>query len=777
MNNSPALHPPAAPTAILLEAWFTPVRFGLVLGALIAVAFPDVLLGVKSFYYRDFGLFGYPLAFYHREQFWRGEFPLWNPLSNCGLPFLAQWNTMVLYPGTLIYLLFPLPWSLSIFCLGHQWLAGLGMYYLARHWTGSGWAAMAAGLVYAFNGLTLNSLMWPNNIAALGWMPWVVLSVSRAWQGGLRQAIIASWIGALQMLCGAPEIVVMTWTIVGLLMLGERLPETTNEGFRSKWRSAGRRVACSAGIVLVIAGLAAAQLLPFLDLLGQSQRDTGFGDAAWSMPGTGWANFWLPLFHCFSGPQGVFFQYDQWWTSSYYVGTTTLVLAAGACWWLRSRRIACLALIALLGLLLALGNQGLLFPWLRAVFPGLGYLRYPIKSVVLVAFAVPLMMAFGLRHISSPKVFRSPSSWRWLWCAGALTCGIIAFLMAFAWHFPLKWDEWPATAYNGLQRAAFLLLILAAINGLGRAATVRTRSLLAMAVSIVLWADLLTHVPQQNPTIVPAGLAPDLVQLTPHPGAGQARAMVSPEADSAFRKTQVTNALNHYLGYRLGLICNCNLLDHIAIVGGFYSLYLNEAEAVRLRLYSQTNLTMTGLMDFLGVSQVTKAGSLLEWSFRPSFLPLVTAGQKPEFLDEAPTMRALASAAFQPTNVVFLPKAAQDRIQVREKTNVRLHPETYGNHRLILSVETTSPALIVVAQAYHPNWQARVDDHPTALWRANFAFQAVEVPTGKHRVELKYQDRAFASGTILSAVALGLTLAGWIWLARTGNEKTASFCV
>jgi len=295
-----------------------------------------------------------------------------------------------------------------------------------------------------------------------------------------------------------------------------------------------------------------------------------------------------------------------------------------------------------------------------------------------------------------------------------------------------------------------------------------------VAVGMLIWADLITHVPRQNPTIPPAGLAPDLVKLAPHPGAGQSRAMVSPEADRAFRKTQVTNALNHYLGYRLGLICNCNLLDHIAIVGGFYSLYLNDAEAIRMRLYSQTNLTMTGLMDFLGVSQVTKAGSMLEWSVRPSFLPMVTAGQKPEFLGEAPTMRALASAAFQPTQVVFLPKGIQDRVRARERATVRLHDEQHGNHRLAFSVETPSPALVVVAQAYHPNWRARVDGRPAELWRANYAYQALQVPAGQHRVELQYQDRAFAVGTSVSALALGLTLAGWIWLARTRDGKTST---
>src|SRR5207253_9544865 len=64
------------------DGWLTPGRFALVLLVFIYVAYPDVISGQHAFYFRDFGYFGYPLAHYHRESFWRGEIPLWNPLSN-----------------------------------------------------------------------------------------------------------------------------------------------------------------------------------------------------------------------------------------------------------------------------------------------------------------------------------------------------------------------------------------------------------------------------------------------------------------------------------------------------------------------------------------------------------------------------------------------------------------------------------------------------------------------------------------------------------------------
>src|SRR6266566_9272406 len=75
-------------------AWLSSGRFAAVLGLLMMGAFPKVLLGLGSFVYRDYGVLAYPFIHYAHESFWRGELPLWNPLSNCGAPFLAQWGTM-----------------------------------------------------------------------------------------------------------------------------------------------------------------------------------------------------------------------------------------------------------------------------------------------------------------------------------------------------------------------------------------------------------------------------------------------------------------------------------------------------------------------------------------------------------------------------------------------------------------------------------------------------------------------------------------------------------
>jgi uncharacterized membrane protein YfhO len=75
--------------------------------------------------------------------------------------------------------------------------------------------------------------------------------------------------------------------------------------------------------------------------------------------------------------------------------------------------------------------------------------------------------------------------------------------------------------------------------------------------------------------------------------------------------------------------------------------------------------------------------------------------------------------------------------------------------------------MVVVAQAYYHPWHAYVDGKRAPLWRANHAFQALEVPAGKHQIRLVYEDRSFIYGCIIS---LGCLL-GCGWTARGRMQK------
>ena len=758
--------------------WLTTGRFAVLLASLILAAFPQVVLGLQTFVVRDFGFFAYPLAHYQRECFWRGELPLWNPYNNCGVPFLAQWNTMPLYPPALLYLLLPLSWSLSLFCLLHLWLAGLGMYCLAQRWTGNRLAAALAGLVFAFNGLSLNLLMWPSHIATLSWMPWVVLSVERGWQEGGRRPVLAAFVGAMQMLAGGPETILFTWLILAALW-ATQLVRNGRAASPANFSSPIFPVASPASVVLwrfplvvlLVAGLAAAQLLPFLDLAAHSQREGAYADTRWAMPAWGWANFLVPMVFGHVWSMGVFFQYSQSWTSSYYLGVGTLLLALLAIGSVRDRRVRLLAIAAGVAFVFALGDQTVVCRWLRRLVPQLSLMTYPIKSVTVIAFAVPLLAGFGLANLLGSRGKERSLSVRLL-VLGGLLLALIAAVLVWAWRWPFATDDFLATLRNGLTRGAFLvaaIFVLAVLRAFssGDSHKQRLELLLSLLLLLVCWLDVWTHEPQQNPTVSASAYQPGLMRtrlaMQPQPALGGSRAMVSPAAEVKFTQFIMNKPTENYLIKRLGYFADCNLLDDVPKVNGFFSLYPRECGELASVLYGSTNVSFPRLADFMAVSQITAPGDKpFEWVARNTFLPLATAGQQPVFLDDTNALRSLIRPDFDGKKVVFLPLEAKADISGTNQTGARILTQHFTAQRVQLEVEAAEPSLVVLSQTYYHSWRAYVDGQPVRLLRANYAFQAMEVPAGKHHVALVYRDRAFHIGAVISGLSALLCVLGWL---------------
>jgi hypothetical protein len=715
------------------KAW----HFAVMLALLICAAFPQVVPGLQTFIVRDYGFFAYPLAHFQQECYQNGQLPFWNPYNNCGVPFLAQWNTMPLYPPSMIYLALPLHWSLGFFCLLHLWFAGLGMFFLARRWTDDSIGAAFAGTVFAFNGLTLNLLMWPSHMATMSWMPWVVLAVENAWRVGGRKIILAALAGAMQMLAGGPEITFLTWLFLLVLWI-QYFVHGEAPRLALLWRF-------PLMVVLVIS-LAAVQLLPFLDLAAHAQRANGYADMHWSMPGWGWANFLVPMTFGSTSTEGVFFQWGQYWTSSYYLGIGALWLALLALLGVSERRVRLLGTAAAIALLLAFGENTPVYPALRKLIPELSLVTYPIKYVLVIAFVAPLLAAFALVRIQQMQ--------RRIVLIGAILLALVTAILFWAWRSPFPADDVRATLLNGLSRLPFLavtgwlLLVLAGEFKPG------FRRLAPLVLIVVAWLDVFTHEPTQNPTVPPwiyqPGLSSHRLALKPQPAAGKSRVMVSPMAQRQFLGFAVQDPKNNFLAKRLGYCANCNLLDGVPKVDGFFSLTPRESDDVLSLFYTTTNADFPRLEDFLSVSHITAPDEIFHWQSRSNYLPFITAGQKPVYLDDADTLRALTAPDFDGSKIVYLPPESKLLVAATNQASVRMISSSFTPEEVNAEVESAQPTIVVVSQTYYHDWQASLDGQPAPLLRANHAFQAIAVPAGRHGVRLEYQDRAFEIGAAIS---------------------------
>jgi hypothetical protein len=730
-------------------AWLTTRRFTVLLGLLIFVAYPQVVTGFHSFVYRDFGLFGYPLAHYHKECFWRGEIPLWNPYNNFGLPYLAQWGTLVLYPPSLIYLLLPLPWSLGLFTLLHQLFGGVGMFVLARKWTGNSLAAGVAGIAFAFHGFVLNCLMWPNYSASMAWMPWVVLGMTRAWRAGGRSIFVAALAGGMQMLSGTPEVILFTWLLAAGLWLVERY---------GSWRER-----CVGGVrfgvvVLLVTALAAAQLLPFFELLQHSQRSSSYDTRMWPIPATGWANLFVPLYRMHGTGAGVFFQTQQNLTSSYYAGVAIVVAGVLAVIWTRDRRAWLLFAATVIAFVFAMGDNTLFYGWLRSAFPVIGFMRYASKAVIPIAFTLPLLAAFGMAAFMA--VADEAQRKRRACVAVALLATVVLLIVgigAHAYWVPYRDIASGPVLVNALSRVAFLGAIAAGCWWLTRCASVKRRTLLQTFVLTMVYFDLLTHVPQQNPSVDREAVTveiPWLKHMRPRPTLGESRALLSLTAQQQYLYGGTSNLTETYIAQRNGLFANINLVNAMPKADGFYALYLKEERDIHFRLFQSDNEPRPELGRFLGFCQATAPTNVVVWHGRTNYLPLVTAGQIPVFADRKATLEGLMSTNFAPERIVYLPISASNEVTAASAGTARLMSREITSHKVSLDVSASSPSLVVIAQAHYPRWKAFVDGQPAELLRANHAFQAVQVPAGEHRIVVIYRDNAFQIGAVLSLLSL-----------------------
>jgi hypothetical protein len=733
--------------------WLTARRFTTLLAVFVLASWPQVFLGLQTFVFRDFGYYAYPAAYYLRESFWRGEIPLWNPLSYCGSPFLAQWNTQVLYPPTLFYELFPLSWALGVFCLLHLYLGGLGMFFLARRWAGDGLAAAVAGIAFAFSGLMINSLMWPGFIPGLGWMPWVVWLVERGWREGGRISVLAAIVGALQMLSGAVEVILLTWGLLGALWLAE---------FIGGGRPRGKILWRGSVMVVLVMGLSAAQLLPFFDLLKVSHRQGNFDAAMWPMPVTGWLNFLAPLFNTYRTYHGVFMQHGQYWTYSYYVGVFTVVLAGWAIWRGCDVGVRLLAALTLLCLVLALGEATPVYTWCRQHIGMIQLMRYPVKFVILPMLTLPLLAAIGMAIKSRSNPGATPGRNRSWWIIGLATVALMLGILYWSHRSPHEADNGSDLLMNGLARIFFFITILGVWLQAEKISTVNSRRLLQILLLVLVWLDVSHHAPQPQ-TVSRTVYEPGLPRSLPPPRVGESRAMLTLKAAAELGETYISKPADDYVSRRFALFSNCNLLDDLPKVDGFFPLQILEQDRVGQLLYGldAPNYESEPLLDFLGASQITSETNDFHWLPRPNFMPMITGGQKPVFADDTNTLPVLRRPDFNPRTEVYLPLATKSLVMVTNGSPVKIAATHFAAQHLEATVTATAPALVVIAQTFYHPWHAYVDGQRVELLRANVGFQAVAVPAGTHELKLIYEDRRFVFGAIISLATLLVCLVAW----------------
>lgn len=721
----------------------------------------------------------YPWKAFTRRVIAGGTMPLWNRFLLMGAPFQADPQTGLFYPLNLVYYFLPTPvaWSLSF--LLRTVLAGVLAALLAKALGATRTAALTAGVIFAFCGWVTAFQTRPHLDTSL-WLPLVFLAVDRLQRRpeGFSVALVGLAF-ALPVLAGQPENAAHV-TLVGLAFFLYRAAVPSPSGDST---AAGRlRFSALFGAAGLLAlGLAAVQMLPTLEWIGQLERG----------------------FHMFWGPKplheiGAFLSRDLGASpnsanvaipeSAAYAGMLTLLVAPLALLH-RNRRDAIFFAVLVACALQIVYGRGPIY-WLSQQTPILNSI--PNGRLLVVAdLGLAVLAGLGLSALEEElRAGRRAGGRCWLPSAAAFwAAGIgITVIMGRAKADPHSAELFSLPTLHEPTSSAIMLLAAAAVLGLALAGRAPRRRFASVALAFTA-VDLVTasygFIPFTTPREIfpPAPTFRFLEQdLTAHRVASvdltygtNFELMYGPEAAA---------------GYTVPLRRTRKLLSTLGPKSDNAGLTAERIVQARNRLLDLMNV------KYLVANTWTRSAEMLASRparFHPVFsdgsvrvfenlsvLPrafLVPASNVAILPDEDAQLAHLCTPGFDPARIVILSQrlpAVPDAIGGDRPATSEVTGIEQRVNDLSLRAAVAEPSILVLSQMHYPGWKALVDGRETPILRVDYAFVGVVLGPGAHAVRFLFNPRTLRIGALLSGAALlvCLALCGFSIRARSAAMNT-----
>lgn len=725
----------------------------LLLVAAVSLFWAVALLGHDEPRALDAFEYHYPSYTWLYGEIAQGRLPLWNVHQLCGIPTVDTLQNGAFYPPHILYVLLPTDVAMAISGWLHLLLAAVATFAFAiRAGLGPG-PALLAGLLVATRGAQPGHIANPSMQEAGAWIAVGFIGVLAAARG--RPIHGASWIAlaaGMSLLAGFPQSSVYSAYAWGVGAIGLGLAAQPG------WRRPALASAAVFGGVGLGALIAMVVLLPALDLSAIGSRTRGvlsielmlpYGRVGFETLAEAWRFISVsrPAAPDLLGPFGV-------------VG---LALAALGLWPGPSRRVGIVMLcIAALSLAFALGPATPLFDVLIRL-PELGAFRSPWRVLFVADFALAIAAAVGATA-----------------------------MLSFAGHRSARASSAdPATeGARPLARGATIgkMLVGAAV------ALAFAEALLAPAATPRLPydagdRDLALH-HEERPSFARLGRGHDRV-FTIFGGNmnGVSEKLASTRGFRSVSDNEILT-LRRQREYFTWLYWGDLEPDARGATGFSERIFYGHYDLVAPGIDAEGVVSRSRLLDLAAARTVVASRSvigqppvhtfILGTRLRPvdvrdddvivfeNARALPRAYLSAAVAEAPPTeelLTAISSPGFDPRARSFVetggaplpalgPAAVQDHVEWLEDAPERVRLESF----------TAAPALVVLADAFHPDWVAEVDGVPVAILATNQLFRGVVVPAGEHEVVFRYEPRALRLGAALSGLGVVLLVGVALWL-------------
>ncbi|MBU2018190.1 MAG: YfhO family protein [Bacteroidetes bacterium] len=95
----------------------------------------------------------------------------------------------------------------------------------------------------------------------------------------------------------------------------------------------------------------------------------------------------------------------------------------------------------------------------------------------------------------------------------------------------------------------------------------------------------------------------------------------------------------------------------------------------------------------------------------------------------------------------------------------------YNPSKMEYISESSEKQLAIFSEVYYPiNWKAFVDGKEVEIRKANYLLRAIEIPAGKHKIEMRYSSELYKKSSIISAL-LSSVLIGFVLILAYLNLR------
>lgn len=799
-------------------------------GALL-IWFSPLILTRKALFWGTPSLQFIPWWSYAFQTVMDGYLPLWNPGLGMGAPLMANYQVGLFYPPTWIlaglYFLGGVPWlawGLAPLLGLHMLFSAWGMALLLKRLKQGVLAQMVSALVWAMGSYLTARINFPSIIFAAVWLPWILWLLTPASQGQSllknKFVYLVACMGML-FLSGHAQtawyvlLISAAWSAFWAVSAGDLKNQEMigQQAVNAGWvRRLATNWAWLGGAVLLAAGVASLQLLPTAEYLLQSPRAEAVDfDLAMTYSLWPWKLATLLSPGLFGSPaQGNYWGYANYWEDAIYMGLLPLILAisylikrdplqnreendyplqsnlsllsSGA---LPSGFKLWIVIVMALSLIWGLGRFTPVFPWLFQYIPTFDLFQAPSRALIGFVFSIALLAGLGANYWHRPQ--GKSLYWTRLGVAGSMA---ISLGSGLAWLLlgEVSPTMLQSTALTGiLGMTAGILSLLAPThqnhNSLDKGDLVKKPRVWQISVLVFVTIDLMLAAWGLNP-----GIDLDFYrssetypQTSATLNAPRAYMPVSTEeylkfkrflTFDRFRGEEPWRQMHTYLLPNLGLFHNQAMVNNFdPFVPARYQKWMDYLDTLPVEK-AQDLLAWMGVDKVLVASQQNSSGYewlSLEAEQRVHWVAcgiFADDGQQAWQIVTGSEMDWESQVVIESLQTPGLSGCEQLR---PDSTASWVWMETTDPNHVEIKISTETSGWLVVADTWYPGWQVRIDSQPDTIYRANYLFRAIKVPSGEHVIEMEYRPSSFEIGLAISLISLIVT----VGLGIRGNRGIA----